>query len=62
MYSFTEGLNISKNTLKALAKLELEARVTLIEDKDTPEVASGYGTEVHAGTNVRVADNITIKK
>ena len=62
MYSFTEGLNISKNTLKALAKLELEARVTLIEDKVTPDVATVFDVEEQAGTSVRVAVNITIKK
>ena len=50
MYSFSEGLNISKNTLKALAKLESEANVTLIEDKAAPDGGAGFTTEVQAGT------------
>ena len=62
MYSFSEGLNISKNTLKALAKLESEANVTLIEDKAAPDGGAGFTTEVQAGTSVRVTANITIKK
>ena len=62
MYSFTEGLNISKNTLKALAKLELEARVTLIEDKVTPDVATVFDVEEQAGTRVNVAINKKVRK
>ena len=62
MYSFIEGLNISKNTLKALTKLELEANVTLIEDKAAPEGGAGFITEVQAGTNVNVAINKTARK
>ena len=62
MYSFVEGLNISKNTLNALAKLELEADVTLIEDKAAPDGGGGFTTEVQAGTKVKVAINKLARK
>jgi hypothetical protein len=55
-------LNISKNTLKALAKLEFEADVTLIEDRAAPDGGAGFTIEVHAGTSARVVANVTIKK
>jgi len=55
-------LNISKNTLKAFAKLEFEAIETLIEDNVTPDAASGLGTEVQAGTSINVTINTAVSK
>jgi hypothetical protein len=40
----------------------LEARVTLIEDKVTPDVATGFDAEEQAGTRVNVAINKTVRK
>jgi hypothetical protein len=40
----------------------LEARVTLIEDKVTPDVATVFDVEEQAGTRVNVAINKKVRK